>query len=68
VCTGILDARTGFRNCKIVKNAPRCIYSALFIFLQRGLSGIKLKHAPFRMKGATAHTSLHQIGPNLASN
>ena len=28
----------------------------------------KPKHASFCMKGATTHTSLHQIGPNLASN
>jgi len=34
---------------------------------QRGLSGQKPKHAPFCIKGATTHTSLHQIGPNLAS-
>jgi hypothetical protein len=35
---------------------------------QRKLSGQKPKHAPFCMKGATTQTSLHQIGPNLASN
>ena len=38
------------------------------IFLQRELSGQKPKHAPFCMKGATARTLLHQIGPNLALN
>jgi len=35
---------------------------------QRGLSGQNPKHAPFCMKGATTHTSLHQIGPDLALN
>jgi len=35
---------------------------------QRGDTGQKPKHAPFGMKGANTHTSLHQIGPNLASN
>jgi hypothetical protein len=37
-------------------------------FYQRGLSGQKPKHTPFCMKGATSHTSLHKIGPNLALN
>ena len=36
--------------------------------LQRGDTGQKPKHAPFCMKGAATHTSLHQFGPNLASN
>jgi len=35
---------------------------------KRGNTGQKPKHAPFCMKGATNDTSLHQIGPNLASN
>jgi hypothetical protein len=37
-------------------------------YYQRGDTGQKPKHAPFCVKGATTHTSLHQIGPNLASN
>ena len=35
---------------------------------QRGLSEQKLIYAPFCIKGETAHTSLYQIGPNLASH
>ena len=38
------------------------------VIFQRVLSGQKPTHAPFCMKGATTHTSLHQIGPNLASS
>ena len=36
--------------------------------IQRVDTGQKPKHTSFCMKGATTHTSLHQIGPNLASN
>jgi hypothetical protein len=43
-------------------------YNIRLLKFQRGLSGQKPKHAPFCMKGATIHMSLHQIGPNLASN
>ena len=42
----------------------RCTYD----IFQRGLSGQKPKHAPFCINGAITHTSLHQIGPNLALN
>ena len=38
------------------------------IYNQRGDTGQKPEHALFCMKGATTHMSLHQIGPNLASN
>jgi hypothetical protein len=35
---------------------------------QRRDTGQKPIRAPLCMKGATTHTTLHQIGPNLASN
>ena len=36
--------------------------------LPEGDTEQKPKYAPFCMKGATTHTSLHQIGPKLALN
>jgi hypothetical protein len=47
-------------------NDTLCFPYMNWLFFFRG--GTKPKHAPFCMKGAASHTSLHQIGPNLASN
>jgi hypothetical protein len=37
------------------------LYTRMYmhVYYQKGLSGRKPKHAPFCMKGATTHTSLH---------
>ena len=44
------------------------VFVLILLKCQRGDTGQNPKHAPFCMKGVTTHTSLHQIGPNLASN
>ena len=65
---GKLGWMTGcvIRRVRIIRSLPYWTNRA--VLYQRGLSGQKPKYAPFCMKGATTHTSLHQTGPNLALN
>ena len=56
---------TSHNKCNTLIYNPTVLFP---VVCHRGDTGQKPKHAPFCMKGAITHASLHQIGPNLASN